>query len=134
MEIMTNRDYEMEADSQLLPTGNLLAVQGTEKDFSSKTKVSALSLDSVFTTSGRKPMLASLSYPECTLEMSGSEQFTHAVVYTRKELPFICLEPQTCSTDCHNLYTKGFISQSGLELVEKGGYDKGFVEFRWKAT
>jgi aldose 1-epimerase len=133
LEISTNRDYEMEADSQLLPTGKLLAVQGTEKDFHTKTKVSALSLDAVF-TSCNKPMVASLYYPEGTLEMSGSNQFTHAVVFTRTDLPFVCLESQTCSTDCHNLYSGGFVSQSGLELVEKGGYDKGFVEFRWKAT
>ena len=47
----------------------------------------------------------------------GSDEFNHVVVYTSPERPFVCVEPQTCSTDAHNLYSKGYEKESGLIIV-----------------
>ncbi len=128
MEIVSDVSYVMEADGDLLPSGKLIAVAGSEHDFSKGKQVSSLSLDRVFTTMG-KAANNSIKYSDFTLTMEGSEQFTHTVVYTRPEMPYVCLEPQTCSTDCHNLYERGFIRESGLSIVQAGEQDSGKITF-----
>jgi aldose 1-epimerase len=62
------------------------------------------------------------------MQLSTSNEFSHVVVYT-PNAPYFCIENQTCSTDAHNLYTRGYHKESGLEIVESGTSKKG--EIRW---
>ncbi len=43
-----------------------------------------------------------------TVELKVSGDFCLYVVYSPKDENFVCVEPQTCSIDAHNLHEKGF--------------------------
>ena len=128
MKIVSDVSYAMEADNDLLPTGKLIPVASTADDFSEGKTVFDLSLDKVFTSLGNA-VKSQIRYSDFTLSIEGSEQFTHTVVYTRQELPYVCLEPQSCSTDCHNLYERGYGKESGLTIVRGGEQDCGRITF-----
>lgn len=130
MEIVSDVSFSMESDSDLLPSGKLIPVAGTDDDFRGGKRVSDLSLDKVFTTMGGAAK-SQIQYSDFTLKIEGSKQFTHVVVYTRAEMPYVCLEPQSCSTDCHNLYEQGFIQESGLTIVQAGEQDSGRITFHF---
>jgi aldose 1-epimerase len=51
------------------------------------------------------------------------------VIYTPPGEPFFCLENQTCSTDAHNLYDKGFREESGLRFAGAGAVAAGTVRY-----
>jgi aldose 1-epimerase len=121
----------MEATADLLPTGRLVEVSGTPYDLRQPVAVGSLDLDHVFTgipAGGR----ARVEY--CGLGLSvaleASEDFTHLVLYTPRGEGFFCLENQTCSTDAHNLFARGFTRESGLKTVKPGETRQGFVNWR----
>ncbi len=108
-------DYVMEADEELLPSGKLLEVTGTQYDLRRPTPIDRLQLDTVFTVlhPGEK---ASVDYR--TLGMSvylnASDDFTHLILYTLED-GFICFEYQTGSTDMINLHTRA-VEEQNIEL------------------
>ena len=106
----------MDADKELLPTGNLINVKGTHFDLNSPISVSKLSLDHVFTDLD-KNHTPCIDYSDKKMKvfLDSSEDFTHMVVYTPKEEPYLCMESQTGSTDMINLHTKG-VKQNNLSL------------------
>ena len=97
----------MEADDDLLPTGRLLDVTGTMYamfDLRTPVPVSHLKVDHVYTDL-QSGVAAVIDYrtPGIQLSITGTDDFTHAVVYTPPESdPYFCLEHQTCSTDAIN--------------------------------
>jgi aldose 1-epimerase len=60
--------------------------------------------------------------------LEASEIFKHMVVYTPSKRDFFCLENQTCSTDAHNLYEKGFTEEAHLLILEPVGSPGSVVE------
>ena len=66
------------------------------------------------------------------LYMASSDDFTHMQVYTPKGRKFFCVEKQTCSTDAHNLYAKGYEKEAHLLVVEAGKEHDGYVEFSYE--
>ena len=110
MKFSSDLEYEMEADSDKIPTGKWWSTDfGKEKD------VASIDTDTVFfSDSAIKSVLSSDAY---TLTITGSDEFDHVVVYTAPDRSFVCVEPQTCSTDAHNMYSKGFRKESGLIIV-----------------
>ena len=108
-------DYIMEADEELLPSGKLREVSGTQYDLRQPLPVSRLQLDTVFT--GLHPgEKASVDYRTLGMKvnLSSSEEFSHLVLYTLED-GFIVLENQTGSTDMINLYTRA-IEEHNIEL------------------
>jgi aldose 1-epimerase len=61
--------------------------------------------------------------------LEASEDFSHAVLYSPRGEDFFCLETQTCSTDAHNLFDRGFTHESGLKTVSPGKTHQGFVTY-----
>ncbi len=92
----------------VMPTGNLLEVAGTDSDILEPTPVGKLDLDTVYTSVAPNPP-ATIEYRKqgFTLSISGSEEYQHYVVFTPKGKSYFCIEPQTCSTDAVNLYAQG---------------------------
>lgn len=122
--------YVMEATPDLLPTGGLIPVEGTDFDLSRPTKIGGLDLDHVFT--GILPgQFASIDYgtPGMGVTLRATGDFTHVVVYSPKGEGFFCVENQTCSTDAHNLYDRGYAGESGLKLVPPGETQGGSVQY-----
>ncbi len=100
------------------PTGAVSPVAGTPWDFNAMTDVDVLAIDQVFLTDG--PIKATIAGSGPTVTISASDEFGHAVIYTAPQHPFLCVEPQTCSTDAHNLSSAGLGQYAGLQVTEAG--------------
>jgi aldose 1-epimerase len=123
-------DAVMDATSDLLPTGKLLEVGGTIYDLRRPIAVGRLHLDHVF-TSLRPGEHARIEYRGLgvTVTLEATPDFTHQVLYTPRGERFFCLENQTCSTDAHNLFDRGFVHESGLKTVKPGETHRGSVMY-----
>lgn len=123
----------MDYTSDLLPTGRLIEVDQTIYDLKTPVKIGALDLDHVFTG------IATGEYGEIEyrnwgmkLTLAATEDFSHLVVYSPRGKNYFCVENQTCSTDAHNLYDRGFVRESGLKFVATGKVHRGFVQYTVK--
>jgi len=114
-------DSVMEATSDLLPTGRLVPVGGTICDLRRPVAVGELDLDHVF-TGLRAGEHARIEYRGLgmSVRLEASPDFSHLVLYTPRGESFFCVENQTCSTDAHNLFDRGFRGESGLKIVKPG--------------
>lgn len=61
------------------------------------------------------------------IEINASEQFKHFVVYKNRLDNFICIEPQTCSINAHNLAFSGF-ENANIINIAPGNTDEGYVK------
>jgi aldose 1-epimerase len=123
-------NYVMDYTSDLLPTGRLIEVGGTQFDLRKKVELGALDLDHVFT--GLPDGKCALIYYD-TLHMQvqlvASSDFSHLVLYSPRCENYFCLENQTCSTDAHNLADRNFALESGLKFVLPGKFYTGSVSY-----
>jgi aldose 1-epimerase len=123
-------EHTMESPD-LLPTGKLLPVAGTPKDFRNGRSLADSVCDDVyFGVDCNKPTVVDFRKRKFKLSLLASQEFAHAVVYTPKDRPYFCVENQTCSTDAHNLYAQGLKRESGLIVVPAGKTHSGRIEFR----
>ena len=120
----------MDATSDLLPTGRLAGVTGSIYDLRKPVPVGALDMDHVFTQLSRgKHASIRHSGGEFGIDLEATRDFTHLVLYTPRGEKYFCLENQTCSTDAHNLYDRGFAGESGLKTVTPGAAHSGSVTY-----
>lgn len=126
MEISVNVRGLMEAIGHY-PTGAVLPIEEGPLDFSQRTAVDQLEIDSVFITDG--PVDAAIVGHLHTIALTASDAFDHVVVYTRVGQPFLCIEPQTCSTDAHNLTLSGYGAEAGLIVTDPGEQSRCWVRF-----
>lgn len=138
-------NYIMEADEELLPSGELRPMGSRGYDLRQPTPVSALDLDHVFTglLPDDKPRI---DYQDLDMSvvLESSDDFTHMVLYSQEKNPapgrdtgFICFENQTGSTDMINLHTKAqktrdetLEAAAHLMIVPPGGSCSGFINYR----
>jgi hypothetical protein len=118
-----------------LPTGRLADVAGTALDLRHAVAVGTLDLDHVFTRvePGRH---AAVEYRGTGLRigLEANGDFSHLVLYTPQGEGFFCFENQTCSTDAHNLFARGFTDVSGLKTLEPGAVRRGSVSYAVSAS
>lgn len=124
-------DCVMDNTSDLLPTGRLVNVDETIYDLRESINIGALDMDHVFTCL-KEGMPARIDYKSIGLSVSleASTDFTHMVLYSPRGQNYFCLENQTCSTDAHNLYERGFTKESGLKIVPPIEKFSGHVMYR----
>ena len=125
--------YVMDNTSDLLPTGKLTDVTGTQFDLRMPVHIGAIDLDHVF-TGITDEKYAQVSYPELGIRVSlvATDDFRHMVLYSPRGVEYFCLENQTCSTDAHNLFDRGFVSESGLKFILPGNTYTGSVTYQIK--
>ncbi len=111
-----------------LPSGELAPVAGTEYSLLEPALLSELNLDDVYYGATPRSTVR-IIYDTIGLELAqkASADFTHVVVYTPRDA--VCVENQTCSTDTHNLYDKGFRDESHLQIVEPSETADGYIEY-----
>jgi aldose 1-epimerase len=123
-------NYVMDNTSDLLPTGRLIEVSGTQFDLRQKVALGALDLDHVFTgvPDGK---CAQIYYDSLHLQVRlvTTGDFSHMVLYSPRGESYFCLENQTCSTDAHNLADQNFQQESGLKFVPAGKNHTGSVSY-----
>lgn len=123
----------MEADDALLPTGRMLAVDGIMYamfDLREPVPVGRLKLDHIYTRLNAGAD-ATIEYPQqgLRLRLSATDEFTHMVIYTLGDGPYLCLENQTCSTDAHNLHSRGLADLAHLLELPPGETRGGEIRY-----
>jgi aldose 1-epimerase len=125
----------MEANEELLPTGKILAVKGTDFDLNNFTPIGDHDLDHVFMRyRNSAPAIIHFIHQGLKLKIRTSKEFLYFVVYSPASSKFFCIESQTCSTNAHNLYDCGHKRISGLRFVKPGGVARGYVKFEVSKT
>ena len=117
----------MEMTEEKIPTGKLIPAGETVPDLRTPVLVDGLSLDHVYTDCPAGAY-AEIFYKDCKVKLEATEGFGHIVVFT-PDAPFFCVENQSCSTDCFNLFAKGYARESGLQAVHAGQKKSGEVRF-----
>lgn len=122
--------HMMESTEKLLPTGKLIPIGEVGLDLNKLMPIGDYDLDHVFMRFPKKRS-AVIQFPKqgFILQISASDDFEYFVIYSPQGAPYFCLESQTCSTNAHNLYNKGFQHESGLKFVPAGGERSGFVRY-----
>ena len=123
----------MEADQELLPTGRLLDVHSVMYkmfDLNQPTPVSHLKLDHVYThlPQGQDAWIEHLDH-SLRLRATASADFTHTVIFTLGDGPFLCVENQSCSTDAINLFQQDRQDIAHLIEVQPGEESSGFIRY-----
>jgi aldose 1-epimerase len=113
---------------EFLPTGNLLPVAKTDYDLRKPRPLSALALDDVYVgMTPDKTAAFTLAETGLRVQLGGTADFTHLVVYTPPDKPFFCIENQTSSTDAVNLAGRGKKREAHLQVVAPGKKATGEV-------
>jgi aldose 1-epimerase len=112
----------MEADDDLLPTGRIFDVRKVMYamyDIREPIPIAYLKLDHVYTHLN-KPALSIIDFTKLAMKLhiSGTDDFTHIVVFTPQQLPTFCIEYQTCSTDAINMHHQGTVLREAAHLLE----------------
>lgn len=108
--LSVNLIKRIDLDDEKYPSGTVCDEIALEKD------VSRLDEDALFITNGS--IDAVLTYEKAVMHLTASEDFNHAVIYTSPSMPSICVEPQTCLTDAHNMYFRGYRELSSLIILK----------------
>jgi aldose 1-epimerase len=111
----------MENDKDLCPLGSLGA-----SDIQQLVDVEKKNLDLVY-YSKEHTVATDFFTGEAQYRLFGSEGFHHTVIYTPKGASFVCIEPQSCSTDYINLFARGFQQVSGCQFLQPGEKKEGLI-------
>ena len=84
----------VETHKNLLPTGKLIPVKGTEKDFSSERQIGKTRFDTPFATNDESSFAAMVYSKKSGISMEVNTNQRGLVVYTPKDFPAICFETQ----------------------------------------
>jgi len=127
----TPADKVYDTDENNFPLGTLRSVVGdADLDLTGWHDVDSLHLDHVYY--GLKAGdISALRYEQSglTIEIEGSDEFSHLVVFTPKDLPGIAVESQTCCTNAVNMYAQGNCPTNGLIILPAGQKHSGHVCF-----
>ena len=112
----------MEADDEMLPTGRIFDVNKVMYamyDLREPVPVDFLKLDHVYMRLN-KPSFSIVDYKTLALQLhiSATDDFTHLVIFTPEQVPSLCIEHQTCSTDAINLHHQGAALREAAHLLE----------------
>lgn len=115
------------------PTGEIV---NTETMFSgistTGAAISDLSVDNDFIRKEQGAVYI-LNGESVRIEIKPSEQFRHFVLYRNKSDNFICIEPQTCCINAHNLAAAGF-KYADLLNIMPGEVSRGYIKINVSDT
>ena len=110
--IHANVRKRMLNDDDKIPTGETVDADPIDM------KASLVDMDTVFIVD--TPLSAGIRYDDFSIDISASKGFRHVVIYSSPDRDFLCIEPQTGSTDAHNLHSRGYDEEAGLIIVKPG--------------
>ncbi len=129
----------MVANEQKVPTGETRPVGGTHFDLRTPRPMAGLSVDDVWTDlQPGEDTYIEYDDPALRIRHVVTPDFTHAVLFTEvaEQEHFVCLEPQTGSTNSINLDTRAkregdadLEKAAHLIVVPGGGTQRGTVSF-----
>jgi aldose 1-epimerase len=116
--------------ADLLPSGRLLPVEQAPADLRTPTSLGGLDIDDLFR--GLRPDAPQRIFYDhlgAQVTVTASEFFVYTPVYTPVGNPFFCVETQSCSTDAHNLYARGYQDVAHLAILDPGQILTAWIEF-----
>lgn len=125
-------DQVYKCDDHFYPNGELLPSVDLPFDVCVPTDIESYNFNHVFTGIQDFKKTIEIGYVESNLSLtiSTSEDFGHIVVYTPQNADFFCIENQTCSADCHNLYQKS-CNTTGLQIIAPGKEKSGNIQIKF---
>lgn len=123
--VVLSKGSPMEAKDKL-PTGKKMSAV---LDLYNGINVNDMNLDHVFINCS-DTLKAKILYEDFQISLKATKEFDYVVVYTPDQ-DFFCIENQTCSTNAHNLFEKGFKKESGLTIVQPGESKSGRIWFEF---
>ncbi len=126
-----NATEVMEMNKSKLPTGKCLSIKNTKYDITNFIKPSDTDLDDVFCTNQKLQSTVIHPSHNINLDILVSDEFKKCVVYTPNFGDWFCIEPQTSSTNCHNLHNEFFVKEANLQIVPPKNKKTGTVEFKF---
>jgi aldose 1-epimerase len=115
----------------LIPTGKLIPVAGTDYDWREWRSLEGVEIDAVFYPKDPQDTAGITFVDEgIRLVLQASANMRHMICYAPAGQPFVCLENLTCSPDDPNLYSNGFEAESGLAVVPPGEKWSGWIRYR----
>lgn len=106
MTLETNGHQRLVTDENMLPTEEIVEERPSSD-------VDTLASDAIFRCDG--PSTSTLRGDGIELKILGSPAFGYTVVYTGLESAFICIEPQSCAINAHNLADQELAALQVLE-------------------
>lgn len=120
----------MESNQQL-PSGKLVELGGHPLDARKPVSLEGFNSDDVFLgMTPDKPAKVEFRNVGRSITFKASKEFTHLVVWTPGR-PYMGIENQTCSTDAHNLASKGMQDVAHLQICPPGEKRTGWVEYHF---
>ena len=127
LNVPVRRAYEM--DEAQLPTGEIVEMDSSMRPDGEGHTVESLYLDHVF-RGMTEDHESTVTWKSFRLHLRASDCYRNVVVFTPHNRPGFCIEPQTCSTNSINLYSKGLIDESGLLILQPGSTFASWVDYR----
>ncbi len=126
--IMVHTDNILEA-KDMINTGKVYKSKLSNQDLTAPRFVKNLNLDTVYYFKNKKKMQekALIKWTKYQMSIKCSNDFTHMVVYTPMDSKSFCVEPQTCSIDAMNLFSKGFEEVSGIIELQPNEKKRGTI-------
>jgi len=116
------------------PTGRLVPAAELDYPLGEPISLGARSFDDVFWgVRPDQPTMIDFRDRHRGLEVTASPEFTHEVLWA-EDFPVFSVEPQTSSTDAHNLHAAGFADAAHLQVCAAGETCGGWVELRFTAA
>lgn len=116
---------------RLIPTGDLLPVEGTEYDFLKRRRIGAMSLDNVFTSLSREKGFSVTELRNATLDVAlevwQDQAYDYLVIFTPpgENRNCVAIEPMTCNTNAFN-------NGQGLIVLKPGDRFRGSYGVRMR--
>ncbi|MBQ8095305.1 MAG: aldose 1-epimerase [Clostridia bacterium] len=127
LDVPVKRVYE--ANEALIPSGVISEMDPARRPDGPGHSVDSLYLDNVFRGMS-EDAVSTVTWANFKLHIVSSDCYRNVVVYTPHDRPGFCIEPQTCSTNSINLYSKGLLDESGLLILQPGQTFKSWVDYR----
>ena len=112
----------------LIPTGKTEPVAGTPFDLREFRCLAGLDLDNVWTGRSKEPAVIEFRDIGTRMTLTADDVFTHQIVYSPPDSPFVCVENLTCAPNAVNLQSMP-TEVSGLRIVAPGGILAGTTRF-----
>ena len=118
----------LECDADVLPTGNIIQVEGSGFDMRAPRAVRDLKFDTNFF--GYPPgEAAEIYYPSLGYKVAlrTTDDFNHIMFFITPGNSWFCVENMTCSVNAHNLYNEGLRGESGLIILAPRASKTGVI-------
>jgi len=126
-------ELSMVAD-KLIPTGQVRQVAQTGLDFRLGRALDGLEVDAVLTgRTGLAPAIIEYRDLSRRLVIDADDVFSHQVVYTKTDAPFVCVESLTCAPNAVNLQSFD-PAVTGFRVVQAGSTLSGTIRFTVEDT